>query len=229
MAALIALIAGNGTLTKGSIIALAVLGASGVSLAAREHGCFKAPRPIGTPVRAIIVLAFIGILWMAIAFCVWPTPPQRGTTSVVPSDVFLWPVQDSTGGVNNIEVYLKVKLRNLGSPTALHAFGLKAKTPSGELVGQRMAILDGYEIRTDTGTVLSRIYKRNLLDEETSRPMTTGQEVYGWLKFRFGDVGLQQFWDARTVYFISFVDDEGKMTEGHLDLNKTTQSAVPAE
>lgn len=72
MASLIALIAGNGSLAKSSIVTLAAFGAVGVSLGAWEHGWLKAPIPIGTPVRGAAVLLLVFAGWAILAFAIWP-------------------------------------------------------------------------------------------------------------------------------------------------------------
>jgi len=70
MGAVFALIAGCGGLATRSIIALAAIGAIGLSLAALEHGWFKAPLCIDGPLRVVkpsIVLLFIWGMWSATA------------------------------------------------------------------------------------------------------------------------------------------------------------------
>src|SRR4051794_27803703 len=77
--AVYALIAGNGTLTKSSIVALCALGAAGGSLAMLEHGWPKAPVPIGTPVKAALLMIFAVVVMASIGYSVWPPPPSPRT------------------------------------------------------------------------------------------------------------------------------------------------------
>ena len=77
MGALLALIAGNGTLAKSSIAVLAILGALGVILASWEHEWLRAPVPIGTPVRAGIAVIVILVFWGAVAVSIWPSSDTK--------------------------------------------------------------------------------------------------------------------------------------------------------
>jgi hypothetical protein len=75
IACAVALISGNGTLAKSSIVVLALFGAVALSLAAWEHGWLRAPVPIGTPIKALLVLFVIWGTMIALGYCVWPNPP----------------------------------------------------------------------------------------------------------------------------------------------------------
>jgi hypothetical protein len=69
----IALIAGKDLLTKGSIVLLCTVGALALILAFWEHGWFHAPFPIGTPIRALILITFAVVAMGGLGWFVFPS------------------------------------------------------------------------------------------------------------------------------------------------------------
>jgi hypothetical protein len=82
VAVVIALISGKETLAKDAIVYLCVFGAISLTVAFWEHGSLRAPVPIGTPVRALVLItvAFGGMALLG-GF-VWPS--RKDPTSVTP-------------------------------------------------------------------------------------------------------------------------------------------------
>jgi hypothetical protein len=72
VACVIALIQGAGGLQPWSIITLSALGAAAASTAIFEHGWHRAPSPIGTPIRAAILLALVWGVMALVAYGAWP-------------------------------------------------------------------------------------------------------------------------------------------------------------
>src|ERR1035437_834155 len=72
LAVIIALVAGAGTLLRGSIGALVVIGGAAATIAVFEHGWHRAPIPIGTPVKAIILLGLVWASMLWLGYYTWP-------------------------------------------------------------------------------------------------------------------------------------------------------------
>lgn len=72
IASLIGLIQGAGSLNPGSVVALVIFGGTALTIAVIEHGWYRAPKPIGTPVRFLFFLALIWGPMSGIGYYAWP-------------------------------------------------------------------------------------------------------------------------------------------------------------
>lgn len=85
-ACLVALFQGSGSLSKFGTVGLAVFGSGTAIIAAIEHGWHRAPVPIGTPIKAVLLIALLSAPLTILGFYVWPRPiaPTRPAQPVYP-------------------------------------------------------------------------------------------------------------------------------------------------
>lgn len=78
-----ALLQGIGSLSHLSIILFVIFGGLAASIAVFEHGWYRAPIPIGTPIRFVVILAFIWSIMTGMGCLAWPRT-QRQLTLISP-------------------------------------------------------------------------------------------------------------------------------------------------
>jgi hypothetical protein len=88
LAIVIALISGSGILIKPAIVILSIIGAFALSTAFWEQGWLRAPIPVGTPVRAIMLLCLACTVMAALGWYVYPKSSEisKPVTTAAASD-----------------------------------------------------------------------------------------------------------------------------------------------
>ncbi len=206
---LIALIQAGSALTPPQIVALIALAGMAASWAAWQHGWFRAPMKIGSPLRFVVVSALLWAPFLYIGYRIWPE--DRPITDVKASGLKLGIAATGTAiGNQHALATVFATVRNSGPPSIATNWTLELILPSGEKHYYPPFVI------TDPTTTLSSslgsaVYKTDdLLYRKTSTtPIPTGGMVPGFLVFNIDPVTQAQADAVGTVFHLSAVDING--------------------
>jgi hypothetical protein len=217
--AVVALVAGKGNLATSSIFVLCVLGAMGSILAMWEHGWLKAPVPLGTPLRVIVLtllpVALIALIgwWAAIPSTVPDFKPRIDWAHFTTDDNVNHSIP-----LRGAYLLVGVTVENRGAPSAFSGIAAYLKLASGETIP---AVISGPPSNQSmtlnyTSGISTTLYRDDYLVLHENNPIVTNSALPAWVALLFPNRSLREL--DNSVLRITFTDYNNK--ESHIESPK---------
>lgn len=214
---MVALIQGNGTLVRGNVILLGILGTLFFFTGAIGLRLHKAPFPLGVPIRlAILLFASAGLMGL-VCWHVWPESIQ---VAEAPKLQQAQPISDRPLFRGRIEyvyavyitkrkqtvIFVLMSIKNDGAPSAVEGWKLGIKSATLNVSGVRYLRIPAEWPVGQNGQLAVVFHDKDCLYEKAAKPTQRGEILNGWLPFAIPGDHWHEIIHGKPLVTITFMD-----------------------